>query len=136
MTVTYTKDGWNVQVTKTDKGCIYEYQQLVTLTGAAQNIDLAIHFPFELNRIEWFSNDATAKSFTERIYSGRDQTSYDQILAVALDTNLPIAYYPTGSEGSYTMQPLIIRTAVSASTAAKTLNKKIIIRRLGYSGSS
>ena len=131
MTVTYTEGGWNVQVTKTDRGSIYEFQQLVTLTGAAQNIDLAIHFPFELSRIQFFSNDATAKSLTERIYSGRDQTTYDQLLALALDTNLPISIYPTGSENlSYTMQPLIIRTVVSASTAGKTLNKIVVIRRL------
>ncbi len=131
MVTKYTKDGWVTQITQTDKGCVYEFQQQFTLSGAAENLDLSIPFPVELNRIEYFSNDGVAKSFTERIFSGNvDQTSYDQIVSVALDTNQALAYYPTGSEGVYTQSPIRIRTAVSASTAGKLLTKKVVVRRL------
>lgn len=131
MVTTRFQDGWQVQRTQTDGKCVYEFQRQFTLSGAAENFDLNIPFPFELNRIEYFSNDATAKSFTERILSGGVTVgSYDQIVNVAADINLAIAYVPTGSEGIYTQAPIVIRTAVSASTAGKLLTKKILIRRL------
>lgn len=127
----YTRDGWQVQITKTERGCTYEFQQQFTLTGAAQEISLNIPFPIELNRIEYFSDDAIAKSFDERIYSGNvDPSSYDQIVSVSNDINQAVAYYPTGAEGVYTQSPIIITTAVSASTAGKLLTKKILVRRL------
>ena len=127
MVETYLRDGWNVQITK----CNHEYQRKFTLSGSAENFDLVIPFPFELNRIEYFSDDTTSKSFTERIFSGNvDKDAYDQIVNVSLNIDQAIAYYPGGSEGIYTQAPILIRTAISASTAAKTLTKKIIIRRL------
>lgn len=132
MVTTYRKDGWAVQRTKTPDGCIYEYQRQFTLSGAAENFDLYISFPFELNRVEYFSNDATAKSFSERVFTGSaDPSSYDEILTLIADINIPNAYVPTGSEGVYTQAPILIRTAVSASTAGKTLTKKIVMKRLG-----
>lgn len=130
MVTIYNKDGWAVQVNKTDRGCVYEFQRRTILTGAAENIDLHIPFGIKLQRIEFFSDDATAKSFTERIYSGNiDPTSYDQLINLVNDTNQPIAY--AGDEDNiYTQSPVIIRTAVSASTAAKILTKKVIVTRL------
>jgi len=126
-----TDDGWRAQRTISKAGCIYEYQQQFTLTGAAQNIDLVIPFPFSLNRIEYFSNDATAKSFVEQVFAGStDTTSYNAIVNVALDTNQPLSYAPSGEEGNYTQAPIRIRTAVSASTAGKLLTKKVIVRKL------
>ena len=131
MTIKYNKDGWAVQVNKTDRGCVYEFQRQFTLSGAAENFDLSVPFPFELNRIEYFSDDATAKSFTERILSGNVTAgSYDEIMNEVNNIDIPVAYVPTGSEGVYTQSPLIIRTAMSASTAAKLLTKKVILRRL------
>jgi len=123
----YQQDGWTVQKT----GAIYEYQRKFTLSGSAETLDLNVTFPFELNRIEYFSDDTTAKSFSERIFSGGvDDTSYDQIVSVTLNTDQPLAYYPSGGEGIYTQSPILIRTNVTASTINKTLTKKVVIKRL------
>lgn len=121
-----TPDGWTVYI----EGDVYEYQQQFTLTGAAQNLDVIIPFPFQLNKIEYFSDDATAKSFTERIYSGNvDTSSYGQIVSVTADTNQPLSYAGDISD-KWTQQPIRIRTAVSASTLNKKLTKKINVTRL------
>lgn len=131
MTARYFRDGWQVAITYTPAGHVYEYQRRFTLSGAAENFDLNLGFPFEIIRIEYFSDDATAKSFSERIYTGSvDTTSYDEIVTLTNDINQANAYYPTGADGTRTMSPITIRTAVSASTAGKFLTKKILLRRL------
>lgn len=127
MSEIYNRDGWRVQITKHN----YEYQRQITLSGAAENIDLAIPFPASINRISYSSNDATAKSFSTRIFNGGvDQSTYDEVGSWALNTDLSLTYVPLGEEGVYSMMPLIIRTAVSASTAGKLLTIKVVARRL------
>lgn len=127
MSEIYTRDGWRIQ----RDGNIYEFSAIFTLTGAAQNIDLNIPFPFQLNRVQYFSDDATAKSFAERIYSAGsvDPNNYDEIVNVAADTNQSVAYMGDISD-KWLMQPITARTAVSASTAAKTLTKTVNVTRL------
>jgi hypothetical protein len=132
MTWQGTIDGWNVQITekKDGSGTIYEYQQKFTLTGAAQNLDLTVPFPFLLNNIIYFSNDATAKSFTEQIFTGSaDTTTYKQIMNLVGDTNQPNHYAGDVSD-YYSQQPIMIRTAISASTNGKTLTKKIVLTKV------
>ncbi len=124
----YPWDIWTVEKIGKD----YSYQTKVLLTGAAQNIDLAIPFGCVINRIEYFSDDTTAKSFSERVFSGVvDISSYDELMSVTDDVNQPIAYYPTSlGEGRYTQRPIKIRTAISASTVGKYLTKKVEISRI------
>jgi len=127
--LTYRKveGGWTVQQVGTD----YEYQKKVILSGSAENIDITIPFPMRADRMEYFSDDTTAKSFSVRIYDGAvDSNAYVQVANVVLDTNQPI-FVDFGNNGLKFLQtPIIIRTAVSASTAAKTLTIKIHIRKL------
>jgi len=131
MTVRYTRDGWNIQRTHTPDGCVYEYQRQVTLTGAAQNIDLPIHYPASINRISYYINNANAKSFTTRIFNGgTDLTSYDEVGAWVLNVDLSLTYTPLGEEGRYTQTPIIIRTALTASTAGDLFTVKVVTRRL------
>lgn len=128
MVETYFRDGWRVQKTRSGKDTIYEYQRQFTLSGAAEDLDLVINYPFQLNRIDYFSNDATAKSFAERIFVGQSE-SYAEIVNVAADTNISIVYSGDISD-KWTQQPLRIRTAVSASTGGKLLTKTINVTRL------
>lgn len=128
MTRVYTENGWKVQETFDGEDTYYEFQQQFTLTGAAQNLDLALNFPIELKKIEYFSDDTTAKSFTEDVYSGTvDTSSYDRICTKTLDTNQSISL---DSDNLYMQQPVRIRTAVTASTNTKKLTKKVKVRRL------
>lgn len=127
MSEIYNRDGWRVLIT----GHTVEYQRQVTLSGAAENIDLAIPFPASINRISYSSNDATAKSFSVRIFNGGiDPTSYDEVGTWAGNTDLSLTYTPLGEEGVYAQMPLIVQTAVSASTAGKLLTIKVVARRL------
>jgi hypothetical protein len=127
--LTYCKveDGWTIQQVGTD----YEYQKKVTLTGSAENIDVTIPFPMRADRMEYFSNDTTAKSFSVRIFDGAvDSNAYVQVANVVLDTNQSIRV-DFGNNGlKFLHTPIIIRTVVSSSTAAKTLTIKIHIRKL------
>lgn len=127
MSEIYTRDGWRVQ----RDGNIYEFSRRFTLSGAAENFDLSIPFPFQLNRVQYFSDDATAKSFTERIFSAGavDPNQYDQIVNVAVDTNQSVAYMGDISD-KWLMQPIVMRTAVSASTGGKFLTKTVNVTRL------
>ena len=119
-------DGWAL----TQVGPAYEYQKQVTLTGAAQNIDLTISFAVQLNRVEFFSDDETAKSFSLRVFSGNvTPTSYAELLTVTLDTNIPILQQ-VGNEYKYLQTPIKIRVAVSASTANKILTVKVACDKL------
>ena len=123
----FTEGIWSVK----EHGDFISYMYKHTLSGSAENIDLNLAFDFILMRIEYFSNDATAKSFTTQVFSGGvDPSAYDQLLDLALNTDLPNAYVPTGEEGVYLQTPLRIRTAITASTAAKTLTTKITVKKL------
>lgn len=124
----YVLDGWTVVRTiMPGQPCTYEYSRTHTMSGAAENLDLSIPYPFRLNRIVWESDDATAKSFTERIISN---SITDQIASFTADTNTFLS--ASGEEADkYTTLPIIIRSAISASTAGKTLAKKVNVTRLG-----
>ena len=127
MSEVYTRDGWRIQIT----GQNYEYQRQVTLSGAAENIDLQIYFPVSINRISYSSDDATAKSFATRIFNGGiDLTTYDEVGAWAINTDISLTYTPLGEEGVYSMHPIMVRTALTASTAGKLLTIKIVVRKL------
>ena len=127
MSSIWTRDGWRWQ----KDGRTYEIKQRFTLTGAAQDIDLHIGFPFQLNRVEYYSDDATAKSFAERVFSGGniDAAAYAQIVNVAGDTNLSVVYAGDISD-KWLQQPIVLRTAVSASTNGKLLTKTVNVTRL------
>lgn len=119
--------GWTWEKVGND----YNWQQQFTLTGAAQNLDLIIPFNCTINRIEYFSDDTTAKSFTTRIFSGRvDTSSYAQLVNLTADTTQSNQWVPIGEEGKYIQAPIRFRTAVSASTLNKKLTVKITVRRL------
>lgn len=119
-------DGWNVA----QVGNAYEYQKQVTLTGAVQNIDLTIPFAIQLNRVEFFSDDTTAKSLSLRVFSGNiTPASYAELVTVTNDTNISILQQ-VGSEYKYLQTPIKIRVAVSASTAGKILTVKVACDKL------
>lgn len=119
-------DEWSV----VQVGNAYEYQKQVTLTGAAQNIDLTIPFAIQLNRVEFFSDDETAKSFSLRVFSGSvPPTSYAELVTLTADTNIPILVQ-IGDVYKYLQSPIKIRVAVSASTAGKILTIKVACDKL------
>lgn len=118
---------WSIQRVGTD----YEFQQKYTLTGATQNIDIAIPYPIKINRVEYFSDDTTAKSFTTRIFNGdTDTVAYAQIANLLLDTNQSVLVLCEQDNLKYLQSPIVIRTAVSVSTLNKTLTIKICLERL------
>ena len=131
MSELYVLDGWRVQVDTdpTTRQRTYEYQQLFTFTGAAQNLDLSIPFPIQFNRATYFSDDATAKSFILQVFSGNPAGSYDALMNVVNNTDQPLSFAGDLTT-KYLQQPITIRTAVSASTAGKFLTIKVNVTKL------
>lgn len=118
-----TEDGWEVQQVDYD----FEYQKQVTLTGAAQNIDLTLPFPVKCDRIDYYSDDTTAKSFTVRVFNGGvDTTAYTQVANIVLDTNQAITI--DFEEMKFLHMPIVLRTAVSASTNGKKITIKVYVK--------
>ncbi len=119
------KDEWTIA----HIGNNYEFQKQVTLTGSAQDIDLNIPFALQLNRVSFFSDDDTAKSFSLRIYSGSvTLISYEELITVATNTNMSIVLFVDNTR--YIQSPIRIRTAVSASTIGKILTIKVSVDKL------
>lgn len=103
------------------------YYQKVTLTGSAQNIDLDISIPVQLNRISTFANDTTSKSYTIQAFAGQ----YDNYETIGSAT-ASITQSVVDQFGIEYVYPSItkIRIAVSASTNGKTLVVSITVREL------
>lgn len=121
----YRADGWRVA----KKGNMFEYQREVTMTGAAQNIDLAVPFACVLRRWDTWADDATAKSYTLDVYSGAvTPTSYTRVDNVAADTNQSRSFTSDKAD-SYLQSPVVLRTAITASTNGKKITIKILLER-------
>lgn len=111
-------------------GRYIEYQRKVTLTGSAENFDILFGVPVQLNRIDIFANDATAKSFDVRMFSGIVNTSaYGILVSFTADTNQSLVVQ-LGKEYQYIQLPIRLRFAISASTAGKVLTFRILAEEL------
>lgn len=126
MSVGYSRhDGWTVA----RKGNLFEYQREVTMTGAAQNIDLNVSFACVLRRWDTWTDDEIAKSYTLDVYSGAvTPLSYTRLDNVAAHTNQSRSFTSDKAD-SYLQSPVLLRTAITASTNGKKITIKILVER-------
>lgn len=122
-----TDNEWSIQ----QIDVYYEYQKIVTLTGAAQQIDLVVPFPVKLERIEYFFSDGTLKTFGVQIYNGSiNESSYALLADFDNDGNQSILILCNEDNLKYTQAPVRIRTNITASVINKTVTVKLYIKRL------
>lgn len=108
----------------------YEYHKQVELTGSAQNIDLQLVTPIQLNRIEVYTDDTTAKSYTVDVYSGIvTPDSYVRLASFTGDTEQS-NFVQGGGEYRFLQPPINIRIAITSSTTGKIMTVKIIVEKL------
>lgn len=120
-------NGWDIQQTDV----YYEYQKKVVMTGAAQQIDLMIHFPVKLERIEYFFNDLTSRVFATQIFDGNvDENAYALIVDWNTTMDQSILVLCNQDNLKFTQPPIRIRTDITASTAGKTITIKIYVKKL------
>lgn len=127
--ITYrtTDNEWSIQ----QIDVYYEYQKIVTLTGAAQQIDVMIPFPVKLERMEYYFSDGTLKTFNVLIFNGSvNESSYALLADFVNDGNQSILILCNDDNLKFTQPPIRIRTNITASQISVTVTIKLYIKRL------
>lgn len=118
---------WNYRIVVDKDGNVYyEYLIRSTLTGAAQNIDLHLHYYLEVKRISMTFSDSTTKTFTIDLYANITNTLL-RLVSESFNINQYVEYVDIKR---IVLWAQFLRFAFTASTNGKTVDISVFTEQI------